>query len=168
MVMKNNDQLLKRRLNGLLPRIDIAGEPFIVDWRMKELRAEDDFNVRTNLKDLPMTADGEHYTCFYHIPSRSVVPLPEHLTRMTSDTVLLEIPYELKLDPVSVAREYGLPETALLDKYPIQEGLKARVIPLEETPLAEMVRKNRDKQEAKENRWGQPFDQQKKGRGKRK
>jgi hypothetical protein len=141
-----DDALLQRRLAGELPRIDIAGHPFIIDWRLKELRPVDDLSSRLDLKRMAMDADGLNYLCFYHIPTRSELHIDEAITEMPKDTVMLTIPYELKLDPVGVAREYGLDDTYLLHSYPILPDLKAKVTPLEETALPDMILRNKKKQ----------------------
>lgn len=144
--LKHNDEaLVAARLNGILPRIDIAGYPFIVDWRLKELRPVDDFSTRLDLRHMPMSDDGEKYLCFYHVPTRCEWKANDSITAVPKDVVLLEIPYELKLDPVSVARQYGLKDTELLENHPIQKELKAKVIPLEETGLPDLIKQNREK-----------------------
>ena len=152
---------LVQRLAGILPRIDIAGQNFIVDWRLKELRAENDFSKRIDLRHMAMDDKGENYLCFYHLPSKSVFVADDHLTELPKDTVMLEIPFELWLDPVGVARQYGQEDTFLLDNYPIRPELKAKVVPLEDTGLPELIKRNRGKLKTP----GAPMH--KKNRGKR-
>lgn len=146
---QRQEELLAARLAGLLPRIDICGHPFIIDWRLRELRPENDFSTRIDLRNVPMSEDGEHYLFFYHVPTKSVVHIDENITSKPKDTVLVELPYELVLDPVAVARQYGLKDTSMLDDYPILENLKAKIIPVEETRLPELIKANREKQSRK-------------------
>ena len=138
----SDEQLLERRLSGTLPVIDIMGYPFIIDWRLKELRPVNDFNTRLDLKTMAMNNDGNKYLCYYHIPTRSEVVPDKSIKELPTDVLLLEIPFELVLDPVGVAREYGLGDTDLLNRYPIQREIKATVIPLEQSYLAEIVKRN--------------------------
>ncbi len=156
------ESLLDRRLAGELPRIDIAGYPFIIDWRLKELRPVDDFSSRIDLRNMAMDAEGINYLCFYHIPSKTVLHLSDTITELPKDTVMLEIPYELKLDPVGVAREYGAEDTFMLNSYPIQKDLMAKVVPLEETGLPDIVRRNNEQQKKQGNK---NIKQKRRGRG---
>jgi hypothetical protein len=55
---------------------------------------------------------------------------------------VLEIPYEIKLDPVAVAREYGIGEIDLLTDHPFQMKLAAKVTPLLETGLPDFIKQN--------------------------
>ncbi len=142
----SDKKLLELRLHGILPRIDIAGHDYIVDWQHKELRPLDDRFARIDLRNMPLSADGEKYLCFFHLPTRSVLHLPENITILPEDTVLLEIPNELHLDPVGVARQYGQKDDFLLGHYPVRYELKARVIALEDTGLTELTRQNKKKE----------------------
>lgn len=141
----NQQELINRRLAGQLPTIDIAGHTFYVDWRFQELRAKDYFEARPlNLKGMAMNAEGTAYWCFYHVPTKSEFVVTEQLKSLPKDVVWLEIPYELKLDPIGVARQYGLEDTAMLHKYPIEPNLIAKVLPLKESRLPELIRHNRE------------------------
>lgn len=149
--MKKNysdKELLDRRLAGILPQIDIAGQPYFIDLRLKELRAVSDPNKTIRLANMAMDREGENYLCFFHLPSATVVNVAGNIIAMPTDIVMLQIPNELRLDPVGLAREYGLEETFLLGKYPIREGLKAEVIPVEETGLPELIKTNLAKKQA--------------------
>ena len=137
-----NEALLKRRQEGELPVIKIAGDDFLVNWKSKELVLQADHRVRIHLGSLMLTGDGRHYGCCYHLPTKKVVVLKDNITRLPADTVYLLIPNEKILDPVGVAREFGLADTALLPAYPICTGLEAVVISLEQSPWAEKVKQN--------------------------
>ncbi len=162
--MKTNysdKELLEQRLAGILPVIDIAGHTYIVDLRLKELRAKDEPHNKIRFGNMAMDIEGNNYLCFFHTPSRSVVNIQEGITSVPKDLVMLEIPNELRLDPVGTAREYGLEDSFMLEKYPIRAELKARVIPIDETGLPEVVRANRSKRI----RTGIKMKKQQKGKG---
>ncbi len=143
MRMKYSDsELLDRRLSGILPRIDIAGQQFIVDWKQRELRMESDPGKCIGLNGMPMSEDGERYLCLYDFKANTVLHFTDRTIEMPQNMVALEIPSELKLDPVGVARECGLADTFMLDRYPILRDLKARVILPEDTALPDMIRQN--------------------------
>jgi hypothetical protein len=146
----SDKELLGQRLAGVLPVIDIAGQAYIIDWRLKELRAEDDPDATIRLERMAMDANGENYLCFYHLPTRAVVNISPDITLLPTDMVMLEIPNELRLDPIGTARQYGLEDTFMLDRYPIKGELKARVIPVEETGLPGLIKANLSKQKSKQ------------------
>jgi hypothetical protein len=141
-----NEELAERRLAGILPHININGWDFIVDWRLRELRAADNPSDRIGLRNLPMDPEGVNYLCFYNTKLRHTIIPDINMTSLPKNVVFLEIPYELKLDPVAVAREMGLPDTDLLKSFPIEQYLKAKATPLEETEMVQLVSRNLEKQ----------------------
>ena len=139
------DDRIANRLQGMLPRIDIAGDTFIVDWRLQELRHEHDLSSIINLKFLPVSSDGNSYLSYYHVVSKQTVQPDPDIREMPPHVVMIEIPREMTLDPVGVARQYGLKDTQLLRTYPIRDNLKPTVKSLSETPLKELVEKIKSK-----------------------
>lgn len=138
------------RLSGMLPHIDLAGTDFTIDWCLKELRETDEPWNRISLKDMDMSDSGEEYLCFYNTDTHELFEPDEDLFEMPENVVVLEIPYEVKLDPVAVAREYGIGETDLLPDHPFQMKLTAKVTPLSETGLSNFIEeniKNRDEEQ---------------------
>lgn len=130
------------RLSGVLPHIDLAGTDFTIDWRLKELRETEEPWKNINLRDMEMSDSGEEYLCFYHTETHELFEPDEDLFEMPESVVVLEIPYEIKLDPVAVAREYGIGETDLLADHPFQMNLAAKVTPLSETGLSKFIEEN--------------------------
>ena len=63
----------------------------------------------------------------------------------------MEIPYELKFDPVAVAREQGIGPALILKENPIQKDLTAVVKPLSESKLPKMIEENLEKEQALKN-----------------
>jgi hypothetical protein len=141
-----NEEMTERRLAGILPTIDLDGREFIVDWRLRELRAVNDPADRIELRGLPHDATDQNYICFYNTQLRRTVIPDIHMTELPANVVVLTIPNELKLDPVAVAREMGQSDTYLLRRYPLQADLKVKVTPIEETEMALLAKRNRDKQ----------------------
>jgi len=75
---KEQEDLLQRRLQGVLPEIDIAGDRYITDLRSEELRSLDTPYVKLlfedmNFDELPGTYD------FLNTPTTKniIVPHPE-------------------------------------------------------------------------------------------
>ncbi|GAC1310474.1 MAG: hypothetical protein NVSMB24_27820 [Mucilaginibacter sp.] len=139
--LANKDTAL--RLSGKLPHIDLAGTDFTIDWRLKELRETEEPWKNISLRDMEMSDSGEDYLCFYNTETHELYEPDENLLELPENVVVLEIPCEAKLDPVAVAREYGIGETDLLNDHPFQMNLKAKVTPLSETGLPEYIQNNK-------------------------
>lgn len=135
------EELLERRLAGILPEIAIAGDIFIVDWRLKELRLKDHPEKRIDMKIMPLDVGAEHYQFFYDTKLKQLVRLKD-IKGLPKRILLVKIPNEKKLDPVGVAREFGLADTALLGTYPLSNELKATTIPLTESFVAQLIRES--------------------------
>ncbi|WP_426582625.1 hypothetical protein [Mucilaginibacter sp. R-33] len=135
---------VEQRLNGVLPRIDLAGEAFIIDLHLHELRHAANFHPVISLKSFDLTSDGWHYEAFYHPVLRQVVELDPKLLEFPEGVIKLKIPNEIGLDPVATARQYGMDERELLRRHPIQKDLKAEIMPLSETNIPALIRRNKE------------------------
>ncbi|WP_426672104.1 hypothetical protein ACPPVU_12820 [Mucilaginibacter sp. McL0603] len=139
-----DQELLAQRHQGVLPKINIAGEEFVVDLRLQELRHAQSFHPVLSLNSFELTSDGRHYDGYYHPVIRQLVPLDPKLTELPDSVIKIKIPNEIGLDPVGAARIYGVDERELLRRYPIQRDLKAEIIPLSETHIPSLIRQNRE------------------------
>ena len=135
---------LEKRREGILPVIEIAGEEFVIDLRLQELRHAEYFFPVLSLKSFELTNDGWNYEAFYEPVMKQVVNLDPELTEFPNGIVRIKIPNEIGLDPVATAQSYGMDERALLRRYPIQKNLKAVIIPLSETEVPRLIRQNRE------------------------
>jgi hypothetical protein len=141
-VMVDLEALAMRR-QGLLPKIDIHGEHFIVDLRMEELRHAMNFFPILSLKSFELAHDGGHFEAYYHPVTKQIVELDPKILELPDYVVKIIIPAEIGLDPVSAARIYGIDERELLRRYPIQKDLKAEIIQLSETGVPALIQRNR-------------------------
>lgn len=135
-------ELLKKRLSGVLPHIDLAGTDFTIDWRLRELRETEEPWKHISFNDDLRESESGEYLCFYNLVTHTTYIPPDDLVEMPENVVVLEIPNELDLDPVAVARGYGLAETALIDDHPLSASLAAKVKPLAESGLREFIENN--------------------------
>jgi len=151
-------ELLKIRQSGKLPHINLAGTDFTVDWRLRQIRETELPWKNISFDDFEMDDYGDKYLCFFNTETHELYMPPDDLMELPEIVVVLEIPNELHLDPVAVARENGLDLAELLREYPITENLVAKVFPLTDTGLPAMIENNiRMQQEAmnqKQNRIG--------------
>jgi hypothetical protein len=139
-----DQQALEKRLTGVLPQIDIAGEKFVVDLRLQELRHAKYFFPVISLKSFELTNDGWNYEAYYHPVLKQVVDIDPKLTEFPENVIKIKLPNEIGLDPVGAARQYGMEERELLRRYPIQKELKAELISLADTQIPELIRKNKE------------------------
>lgn len=136
---------LAKREQGILPQIDIAGEKFIIDLRLEELRHAEFFFPVLSLKSFDLTEDGWHYLAFYEPIMKQVVNIDPGLTEFPNGIIHIKLPNEIGLDPVDTARKYGMDERELLRRHPIQKELKAEIIPLSETNIPRLIQQNKEK-----------------------
>ena len=139
-----DQELLALRHKGVLPQINIAGEQFIVDLRLQELRHASNFHPVISLKSFDLTNDGWKYEAFYHPMMKQLVGIDPKLTEFPDGVIKIQLPNEIGLDPVGTARQYGMGERELLRRHPIQKELKAAVIPLSETNIPALIQRNRE------------------------
>jgi hypothetical protein len=135
-------ELLKIRQSGKLPHIDLAGIDFTVDWRLRQMRDTEQPWNNISFDDFEMDDYGDKYLCFFNTQTHELYTPPEDIIELPEHVVVLEIPNELDLDPVAVAREYGADISELLREYPITEKLTAKVSPLSDTGLPAIIESN--------------------------
>ncbi|MNU20710.1 hypothetical protein D3C71_89590 [compost metagenome] len=141
-----NPDLFRQREMGKLPVMDICGHPFYIDVRIDLLRPKDDFSTMgINISDLEVDDSGTKYLFLYQPETHRRVSIDKHMTEIPKGIVALEIPFENILDSYAVARQRGLLDSMeWFRKYPVRTGLKARIIPWEQTSLPKLIQKNRE------------------------
>lgn len=137
---------LGQRLAGVLPHIAIAETDFTIDVRLKELR---ETAVPWNaLRFADMFDAGENYLFYYRLDSHTCYQPNPQLTALPEKVVMIQLPNELLLDPVAVAREYKADLPLFLQQNPIQGELKAVVKPLAESALPGIIEQNKKLRQA--------------------
>jgi len=154
-------ELLQRRLAGKLPTINLAGTVFTIDWRLRELRENATPWNKISFENPAMSESGTRYVCLYNTQKHTLYQVSNNLKSLPKNVVLLEIPYELRLDPVAVARERNIEIVEFVKNHPIQTELTAIVKPLSESWVAELIQENlRNDQATKKGRSsGEDLDQ---------
>lgn len=129
-----------------LPIINLAGTDFTVDVRMGELRNTNAPYNSIPFRSMEPTTDGYHYTFWYdksakgihlnHVDEKSI---PDHLVK-------LQIPWEIRLDPVGVALHKNLPTNILTHYYSQQERFEATILQTkQENHLIKRIRNTKQK-----------------------
>ncbi|UOE47809.1 hypothetical protein MTO98_25705 [Mucilaginibacter sp. SMC90] len=136
------ETLTLRRLAGKLPRIDIGGIDFTVDWHLQQLRETEKPWNRLNIRDMELFTDGDGYVSYYHVFNHELFQMDDDPVELPAHVMLLQIPNEIILDPIGAAREHGLGDLELLREFPILEVIKGNLISLSETALPEIVAQN--------------------------
>ncbi|WP_130855655.1 hypothetical protein [Olivibacter jilunii] len=134
------DKSIFDRLAGILPVIDIAGDSYTVDLNRRQLLGNEGDSVISLAGGNPHDMINRF---FYDTEQKRQVNLDlRSISAMPENVVLVEVPHMVRLDPIGAARVYGLPDTKLLLKSPIEQNLKAGIIRLSETTLPELIRRN--------------------------
>jgi hypothetical protein len=89
-----------------------------------------------------MSESGTRYVCLYNTQKHTLYQVSNNIKSLPKNVVMLEIPYELKLDPVAVARERNIEIAEFVKNHPIQTELTAVVKLLAETWVAELIKEN--------------------------
>lgn len=142
--------LLKKRLDGQLPEITIAGTPYIIDVCCGELRYYEQRHsviiphiIKLDICD--ESEDGKEVFILYDKRRHQQITFDPELIAIPPDLVVIAIPAPHWLDPVGMARRESVNDTAYVDRYPFQESLAYRTVPLEQTFLPTLVKENRQK-----------------------
>ena len=159
-----NPKLLTKRMNGELPVVDIAGHDYLVDYHSSELRAKDNSNTVIQLHNLDYHYQDEMYRGFYQISTRRILDIDEAtIQEIPKDLVMLEIPFERKLDPYAFAIEEKLDIKSTVIKYPPEEKRVINIVPIEQTNLPKLVKINREWAKRVETKKQQPIKKMRRG-----
>jgi len=139
--------MLKRRRNGELPVIHIAGHDFEIDWNERVIRHVHDNQNIINLRSVPGDAARKEINFYLHTENSHRVYLPATPTTLPENLVLITLPNEIQLDPLGVARGLGMDDLYFMRKYPLQMRHIAQVTQLKDTALPEIVRRNQIEKE---------------------
>ncbi|WP_162903237.1 hypothetical protein [Taibaiella koreensis] len=143
-----DQRVIARRMNGLLPKIDIAGRLLFVDLRMGYLRPENDFSrPGMSLKVLDSVGESVNqdnaYRIAYNPKTFEIVMLDwDNLTEIPKDEIVVEIPAPHALDPIRWADIHGFDYKQIAREHPPQELYTAKIIPWSDTPIKEVIAEN--------------------------
>lgn len=136
------EELLKQRQKGVLPEIEFPGQIYIVDWKERVLRPKD----RLDLKPLKLSEKGrgfygDSYHFVYDTEIKEWADIDDFDLR--PNMVKITIPGGLTLDPVGVAREYGVDERAFVANNPIVPKLVAEVLRPSKREIQRVINKKK-------------------------
>lgn len=142
------EQAFQERIKGRQPVIEINGHPFFIEARWEKLTPKDNFlSTGIDLSDAGELIDN-HYKIYYDTKTMSQAEISTDITKLPENVVLIEIPSLYDLDPVMMAELRNKDPRAYLDQHPLIMYREAKVTPLEDTPLMELVQKNLEKLKA--------------------
>jgi hypothetical protein len=161
--------LFAKRMSGQLPVIEILGHPFYVDLSIGSLRPKDDFStegIRFSDVSNDRSKDGRYYRLAYDPAAHQTAVLDiETITALPKGIVVIDIPTEVNLDPVSYALIHGWDMKQVLMVHPIKANITAKVVPWEETGMLTIIKEN--KQRSSRKKPDQPEKTAKRKKGKR-
>lgn len=137
-----NPQNLQIRLSGKLPEIEIAGDIFIINMEQSELQLKSDPKIKIHLADFDSDGNKDILEAFYDLRTKALVGIDSRITELPADVIKIEIPDELRLDPVYAGQEFNTDLKSFLRNKPLILQQKATVIPLEKTFLMDIVTNN--------------------------
>jgi hypothetical protein len=140
--LRCDPRLIEERLQGILPKIDIAGRKYHIDIRVGELRDSTEPHSRIQLRTLGINDAGNYIFLYDHERHNVVHADLDKIEKEPENTVLVELPHDLWLDPIGAARKEGMCELSLLGSFPLQHELRARICPLAETDVPIYIAKN--------------------------
>ena len=144
------DFIIERIEKGKLPIIRIVDEDYFIDTRMEELRSCSDPFKRIVLdENSPRRFDenDNRFVYFYDVLNRKIDHEYGLLTELPKNHVFIVLPDIVTLDPVSAGRKYCNDATSLLNSYPLQTRMEARIVLPEKTFLPQLIRENKLEQE---------------------
>ena len=141
---KEQEALLQRRLQGILPQIDIAGDKYFADVRIKELRFTKAAHISLQFREMDLDEFSGRYFFFYDKTAKVIYPADADPAKIPNGIVAVAIPYDGRLDPVGYAQTNNYSIEEILKLYPVQMELKAEVRELDEQTRQRLI-EDRDK-----------------------
>lgn len=128
------------RTRDELPKIDILGAMYTVDWNNLRLLPPTGTQASiVELDNLPVTKEALSFQFLYHVATQSQVKIDLSIKALPPGVVVLEIPAPQHLDPIAVAKQIGLPDEAFLRQFPVPVQLSAKQVPWENSRIKEIV-----------------------------
>ncbi|GGE19441.1 hypothetical protein [Sphingobacterium faecium] len=157
---------------GMLPTIEIEEHTFYVDLRMDKLRPKDDFLSNgigfSQIEDY-FNDTTEKYVIPYNPQKKELGEIDyETITKIPKDLVVVEIPSEIKMDPIGWNRLHGFDLKDGLRETGLQMNFTAKQAKWEDIYVPQKIKENlaqlkREKQQNKPIKTSQ-HQQSKKGR----
>lgn len=147
--LRSPQHLIDERLSGVLPVISILGERYHIDIRQEELRSCENLDRRIPLIDNGSDAAeiDDRYVYLFDTVGRAINRAVLSLTSLPEHHVFIVIPDTITLDPIGAGQLHHNDPNAYLHRYPVQQQMQARIVPIHQTWLPELIIKNELAQE---------------------
>lgn len=156
-LMVDQGAFYRRVTMEFLPTIQIEGHPFFVDLQMDTLRPKDNFLSNgiafSDIEDFFDPKKGT-YTIPYNPEKKELGQINyETITKLPKDLVVVEIPSELKMDPIGWNRKHGFDIKKGLKEMGLQMAFKAKPAQWEDIYVPQKIKQNleREKQQLEPN-----------------
>lgn len=107
----------EKSMSRSLPVFNIAGTEFYVDMRLNEFRQKNDPYNRISMDEIREDTSGNLITGFlYDLKTRNVFTGEASPDNLPPNVKLVIVPPLTELDPVGLARRYGLPDDTFITK----------------------------------------------------
>lgn len=149
--LRSHPDLVTERIeHGHLPIIRIVDEDYYIDAKMEELRSCNAHFKKILLEEnSPRRFDEEdnRFVFLYDVLNRKVNLEYGLLTELPKNHVFIVLPDIVTLDPVYAGRKYCNDDTSLLNSYPLQTRMEARIVLPEKTFLPQLIKENKLEQD---------------------
>lgn len=136
------EELLKQRQKGILPEIEFPGQIYVVDWKERVLRPKDRLDLMPlKLGEKGKGFYGDSYHFMYDLVQKKWVE--NEGFDFGPSKVIIKLPGGLVLDPVGVAREYGVDERAFVANNPIVPKLVAEILRPSKREIQRVINKKK-------------------------
>lgn len=135
-------QVLERK-KGVLPLVQIQDHPFQVDVMKDELRSLFNPSKRLPFEGMVDNEMDHGYKFFLDSKNLTLVHVHAEMIQIPESLVLVEIPDVMVLDPIGMARKYGLRDEFFLKTYGYKSSIQAKVINASQSGLLEFVERNK-------------------------
>lgn len=145
--LQSNSEWIDSRIRyGRLPIMKIVDQEYYVDIRLGELRKTDNWSGTIKLFDCDRLDDKFYF--FYDFKKHEVAHIPDHISEMPRNVVLVELPDVIRMDPVAVGTIVLEDEKHFLEKHAVamRPRQEARIHPLEKTAIPDRIKANLAKQ----------------------
>lgn len=149
-----DQEAYQKRLNGILPIVEIADHPFYVDIRMDMLRPHDDFLskgiVFSGIEHYFME-DKDAYVIPYNPKTHEFQEIDiDTITEFPKDLIAVSFPHESILDPIGFNRLYRSDKFFGLKETNLKSYITAEQVAWKDMGLEETIKKNINKPVKKE------------------
>lgn len=142
--LRTDPEWFRQRKMGRQPTIRIYGHTYFVNLNFGILEPKNLLADQIRLRELQRDPTNTFYFAMFDTQKQAVIPFDDKIKSIPKNAVMIKIPHERILDPFVRLRNMGwedFPER--LGKFPVRYDMEAMVLEWSDTPVPELIKKNR-------------------------